>query len=112
MGQTADDLRRTDPVRDLTTDPDDYALGMTPTDLDSGTQATETDDPEQIREEIEQTRTEMSGTIDAIQERLSPDHLKEQAKEAVFDATIGRAQTMVDDVRYTAREKGHNVIDT
>jgi uncharacterized protein YjbJ (UPF0337 family) len=71
-----------------------------------------TDDPAEIREEIEHTRSEMSGTIDAIQERLSPDHLKEQAMGAVRDATIGRAQTMVDDVTYTAREKGATTWET
>jgi hypothetical protein len=48
------------------------------------------DDPDQIEQEIEQTRSEMSGTIDEIQERLNPERLKEQAKEAAHDATIGR----------------------
>jgi ElaB/YqjD/DUF883 family membrane-anchored ribosome-binding protein len=54
----------------------------------------------------------MSGTIDAIQERLSPDNLKDQARDAVREATIGKAQTMVDDVTYTAREKGATIWDT
>ncbi len=48
------------------------------------------DDPDAIEHEIEQTRAEMSGTIDAIQERLSPETLKAQAKEAAHDATIGK----------------------
>lgn len=59
------------------------------------------DDPEAIEREIEHTRMEMSGTIDEIQERLNPDVLKEQAKEAAenvaehakevaYDQTIGR----------------------
>jgi ElaB/YqjD/DUF883 family membrane-anchored ribosome-binding protein len=48
------------------------------------------DDPDQIEQEIEQTRSEMCGTIDEIQERLNPERLKEQAKEAAHDATIGR----------------------
>src|SRR5687768_14943527 len=52
--------------------------------------ATLPDDPDQIEQEIEQTRSEMSGTIDEIQERLNPERLKEQAKEAAHDATIGR----------------------
>jgi hypothetical protein len=51
---------------------------------------TTSDDPDEIEHEIEQTRAEMSGTIDEIQERLNPDRLKEQAKEAAHDATIGR----------------------
>jgi cell division protein FtsL len=41
-------------------------------------------DPEvaELRDEIEQTRSEMSETIDAIQERLSPQQLADDAKEA------------------------------
>lgn len=45
----------------------------------------------EIEADIEQTRAEMSETINAIQERLNPQHLAEQAKEAVYDATIGNA---------------------
>jgi len=113
MGQTADDLGRADLERDLTSEGESYALGVTPDELTTDVSMESTaDDPEQIREEIEQTRSEMSGTIDAIQQRLSPDTLKEQAKEAVRDATIGRAQTMVDDVTYSARQKGTTVVDT
>jgi ElaB/YqjD/DUF883 family membrane-anchored ribosome-binding protein/vacuolar-type H+-ATPase subunit H len=43
--------------------------------------------PEEIRVEIAQTRTEMSGTIDAIQQRLAPDVLTAQAKDIARDAT-------------------------
>jgi ElaB/YqjD/DUF883 family membrane-anchored ribosome-binding protein len=54
----------------------------------SGTGA-DLDDPEtdEIRVEIEQTRTEMSGTLDAIQRRLAPEVLTEQAKDLARDAT-------------------------
>jgi len=85
---------------------------------------TDTPTPEtaEIRANIEQTRTEMSSTIEAIQERLSPQHLKEQVKgqvreqfeevkSSVRDATIGKAETMVrsasesvTEVRYTLME--------
>jgi len=95
MGQTADELSRAESQRDL------------PNDGDAAP-----DDPDEIRDEIEQTRSEMSGTIDAIQDRLSPDTLKEQAKEAVRDATIGRAQTMVDDVTDSARQTGNSIWTT
>ncbi len=47
---------------------------------------------ERTRAEIERTRADMSETVDAIQERLSPENLKEQAKDRVKDATVGRAQ--------------------
>ena len=39
------------------------------------------------RQEIEQTRAEMSSTIDAIQDRLDPELLSEQAKDTAHDVT-------------------------
>lgn len=39
------------------------------------------------REDIEQTRAEMSSTIDAIQDRLDPEVLSEQAKDTAHDVT-------------------------
>jgi ElaB/YqjD/DUF883 family membrane-anchored ribosome-binding protein len=82
---------------------------------------------EELRADIQQTRAEMSGTIDAIQERLRPETLAEQAKgaaveaatgavesakEAVRQATIGRAERMVRDVNETARETSGSLMDT
>src|SRR5215207_1362621 len=54
-------------------------------------------DPQELRVEIEQTRTEMSGTIDAIQQRLAPDVLSAQAKEVARDAT-DQAKTAAQEV--------------
>lgn len=91
------------------------------------------DDTAEIRANIEQTRAEMSETINALQDRLSPANLKEQAqeqfyevkeqvkdqvreqfheaKEMVREATIGRVENMmhsagdtVNDARYTMME--------
>ncbi len=53
---------------------------------------TEVDEVAATRVEIERTRADMSETVDAIQERLSPENLKEQAKDRVKEATVGRAQ--------------------
>ncbi len=50
------------------------------------------EEPDPTRAEIERTRADMSETVDAIQERLSPENLKEQAKDKVKEATLGRAQ--------------------
>ena len=50
---------------------------------------------EEIRAQIEQTRAEMSETIDAIQNRLSPGRLMADAKEKVKDATIGRMKGLI-----------------
>ena len=68
--------------------------------------------PEEIREEIEQTRLEMGETIDAIQEKLSPDNMKEQAKEAVRAATIGRAEEAMDDATQSVKGAGNRMLDT
>ena len=59
------------------------------------------DDTEQLRHEIEETRSSMGETIDAIQERLSIANISEQvseqvsnaietAKDSAYDATIGK----------------------
>jgi hypothetical protein len=61
---------------------------------------------EQIMGQIEETRSQMGETIDAIQDRLSFSNLSEQvsehvtnavetAKDAVYDATIGKAANMM-----------------
>jgi uncharacterized protein YjbJ (UPF0337 family) len=79
--------------------------------------------PEAIRREIERTRSEMSETIDAIQEKLDPESLRHQATEAVRGATIGRAEgamnTMIDRIEEatgtagdTARETGSGLMET
>ena len=76
---------------------------------------------EQIKEQIEETRSQMGETIDAIQDRLSFSNLSEQvsehvsnavetAKEAVYDATIGKAADMMKDV--TSKISGATAIKT
>ena len=59
---------------------------------------------EQIRAEIEDTRAEMSQTINEIQERLSPEHLMGQVKETVREATIGKVERVMDKVGETIGE--------
>lgn len=83
------------------------------------------DDPEAIRAGIEQTRAEMSDTINAIQEKLNPQILMDQAKDTlqdaasnilnnakdtVRDATVGRVEHMVSNVTDTARDTGGNFV--
>src|SRR5579884_3453832 len=43
-----------------------------------------------LRAKIEETRTELTHTIDAIEDRLSPGRIKDRAQARVRDATIGR----------------------
>src|SRR5215211_6917753 len=55
----------------------------------------------QIRAKIEDTRAEMSQTINEIQERLSPEHLVGQVKESVREATIGKVERAMERVGET-----------
>jgi ElaB/YqjD/DUF883 family membrane-anchored ribosome-binding protein len=71
-----------------------------------------TDETDAIRSEIEDTRANMGSTIDAIQEKLSPQRLTEQAKDAVREATVGRVQEMASNITETARDTGSTFMDT
>lgn len=73
-------------------------------------QVNEQHDPQAIQADIEQTRAEMSQTIDAIQERLSPAYIKEQmkqqvresiheTKEATIDTVKGAGTTMIERIK-------------
>ncbi|MEO8285500.1 MAG: DUF3618 domain-containing protein [Chloroflexota bacterium] len=87
---------------------------------------TSSEDPEAIRADIEQTRAELTDTINAIQEKLNPQTLMEQAKdtlqdatagildnakETVRDATVGRVEEMVSNATDTAKNTGTNIMD-
>ena len=51
-------------------------------------------DTERLRAQIEETRTEMSETIDAIQDRVRPGRLMTDAKASVKEATVGRVRDL------------------
>jgi ElaB/YqjD/DUF883 family membrane-anchored ribosome-binding protein len=72
----------------MNTPPVAPAVGATP----DGSGA---DDTEEIRQQIERTRESMGQTIDELQERLSPQHVMQQARDTVHDATVGRVKDMV-----------------
>jgi hypothetical protein len=73
-------------------DDDDDDLG----DTTAGTTgAASGDSTDAIRQDIEQTRAQMSGTIDEIQERLNPKRLMDEAKETVREATVGKVNNMM-----------------
>lgn len=57
-------------------------------------QDTDQVDTAAIRSQIEHTRAELGQTIDAIQDRLSPRRVVQEAKETLSDATIGRARRL------------------
>lgn len=81
-------------------------------DIDIDKDVDTNDDPGQIRGDIEDTRSQMSHTIDEIQERLSPQRLMNEAKDTVREATIGKAEQMVSDATDTARSAGQGIMAT
>jgi ElaB/YqjD/DUF883 family membrane-anchored ribosome-binding protein len=65
--------------------------------------------PEQIESDIEATRERMGENIDALGERLSPHHLKEQALEAISDAAHDTAAKVSRKARSAGSRLGHAV---
>jgi hypothetical protein len=93
MGQEPDPVKRTR-RRTATTRSEDAIASHSAADRDRGVAETG-DTTEEIREDIEATRAQMSGTIDEIQARLSPRRLVDDAKETVRDATVGKAREVM-----------------
>lgn len=65
------------------------------------------DETEQIEQEIEQTRAEMTATIDAIQQKLDPDQAKDSARELaeqVLQEAKAHAREIVQEAGEHARE--------
>ena len=109
-------------------DRDDEARDLTPVSSDAeydvattgdATEVDTTDEPEQIRAQIEQTRNDMSETINAIQDKLSIANITESVKEevseqisgaynsaktALFDATAGKVGSFMAKVENTVNQ--------
>jgi ElaB/YqjD/DUF883 family membrane-anchored ribosome-binding protein len=69
--------------------------------------------------EIEQTREEMTSTVEAIGDRLDPANIVTGAKDAVRDATVGKVEDMtsqatdfIADATSTVQEAGGGLLDT
>jgi ElaB/YqjD/DUF883 family membrane-anchored ribosome-binding protein len=77
-------------------------------DVDTDTEEDVTDEVRAARAQVENTRAELTGTIDALKEKLSPANLVAEAKEA----TIGAAQNAVGEAVESAKEVAHTVVDT
>ena len=93
----------TSPAAGRTTSP---AAGTTTRTRDATANDAGTDTNERTREiraEIEQTREEMSETIDAIQEKLRPGNIVNEAKERVKNATTERVRQMAGSASETAQ---------
>jgi hypothetical protein len=121
MGEKPDTMKRTRTPRravdrganavddvseiDITDDVNPESVTFGQPDVQAAARADGTTD--QIRGDIEETRAQMSGTIDAIQERLSPRRLVNQATETVRDAAVGK----VKDLMNNAGESTGGLID-
>ena len=69
-------------------------------------------DPAEIRAEIDATREDMTQTLNAIQERLNPQRLREDAVSTVRAATVGRVEDMADDAKWKMKGVGDDVFET
>jgi uncharacterized protein DUF3618 len=102
MGERPDELEQRN---DYTGAPFERSQDVAGSNLDDSTasdEAASDASTAEIREDITETRARMGSTIDAIQEKLSPEHLVHQARDAARDATIGKAQEMAGNVADTA----------
>jgi len=70
-----------------------------------------TDSSEAIKNDIERTRSDMSSKIDEIQERLNPETLKYQAKDAVRSAVQDSADAVMDYFRGNSGQLRETVVD-
>jgi len=93
MGERASDIAPLDPIGEDELEADEQDVAAT-------------------RAQIEQTRSELTETIDAIKVKLNPDRLVQQAKETVREATVGRAQEAMSQAMDTARETVGGAVDT
>lgn len=69
-------------------------------------------DPAELRAEIDATRAEMTQTLNAIQEKLNPQRIKQQAADSVRAATVGRVETIADDAKWKVKGVGEDVFET
>jgi ElaB/YqjD/DUF883 family membrane-anchored ribosome-binding protein len=89
-----------------------YEAKLTSSGINGNTEGNDEAKTEEIKAGIEQTRNEMSHTIDAIQGKLNPQNIVEQAKGSVREATIGRVEDMVNNATYTAKGASSSLMDT
>jgi ElaB/YqjD/DUF883 family membrane-anchored ribosome-binding protein len=67
--------------------------------------------PGRLREDIESTRARLGDTLEELGTRFNPDRLKQEAKDTIHDATIGRVQHMARDTMQRANDAGRQVTD-
>ncbi len=97
----------------------DVDLNRTSTRMGEPDEASSDVEVEALVDDIEQTRSDMTETVDAIGQRLDPANVVASAKETVRDATVGKVEqmassagTMVEDAGATVQETGSSLVDT
>lgn len=65
-----------------------------------------------LRADIAHTRENIGSTIEALQQRLNPAALAEQATTAVREATIGKVEDMVHKAEDSIERTGYSLFDT
>ena len=85
-------------------------MGATTSDVNE--QPERSDESERIRRDMAQTRVQMGRTLNELQDRLNPDTLKQQAKDAAYDATIGRVGNMVQNAGESIRQTGNGFVQS
>ncbi|MCA1579248.1 MAG: DUF3618 domain-containing protein [Acidobacteria bacterium] len=96
MDQRPDQLNDESWYEDRTTRPrveDQAMVADTVSDYDS--------EAERIKADIKDTRADLGQTLNEIQERLSPEHVMDQVKETVREATIGKVEKVMERVNDT-----------
>ncbi len=74
--------------------------------------STEGKSSEEIRAEIERKRSQMTEKIDTIQDRLSPDHLKQQAQTMVQDIIQESTDAIIEFARTGSKQAGSTLLET
>lgn len=67
---------------------------------------------ERIVVEIEQTRSDMAGTVDEIGHRLQPQTIANEVTEKVRDATVGKVERFMGDAGQSVQRTSNGMVDT
>ncbi|HLZ08152.1 MAG TPA: DUF3618 domain-containing protein [Chloroflexota bacterium] len=91
--------------------------GVVPTPVGGGNAVTVPERSEESRRneiqlEMARTRADLGKTMDALQERLDPQRVKEQVANSIREATIGKVEEAMSKVEQTARDTSYSFVDT
>lgn len=66
----------------------------------------------ELKDEISRTRSDLSGTVEAIAQKISPRHIRTEVSGKMRDATIGRIKNMAENTEMRVKEAGASILDT